>query len=116
MTITARYALVTGGSRGIGRGIALKLAECGVHVAINYVKDEASAKAPLEQVRARGADGFTAQADVSEPQQLERLFTRVRDDFGSLDIFVSNARGEMGTFYESAMSIGVAKFDAAMNS
>ena len=56
MTITARHALVTGGSRGIGRGIALKLADHGVHVAINYLRDEASAKATLEQVRARGAD------------------------------------------------------------
>ena len=55
MTITARHALVTGGSRGIGRGIALKLADHGVHVAINYLRDEASAKATLEQVRcARG--------------------------------------------------------------
>src|SRR5688572_29286681 len=116
MTITARHALVTGGSRGIGRGITLKLAEQGVHVAINYLKDEASAKATLEQVRACGSDGFTVQADVSQPQQFERLFKRVRDEFGSLDLFVNNARGEVGTFYESAMSIGLDKFDAAMDS
>lgn len=44
MTITARHALVTGSSRGIGRGVALKLAEHGMHVAVNYVKDEASAE------------------------------------------------------------------------
>ena len=69
MTITARHALVTGGSRGIGRGIALKLADHGVHVAINYLKDEASAKETLEQVRARGSDGFTVQADVCKPQR-----------------------------------------------
>src|SRR5436853_290807 len=48
MTITARHALVTGGSRGIGRAIALKLADHGVHVAINYLKDERSAQATLE--------------------------------------------------------------------
>src|SRR6185312_10613173 len=99
MTITARHALVTGGSRGIGRGIALKLAEQGVHVAINYLKDEASANATLAQVRARGADGFVVQADVCDPKQIERLFTRIRDEFGSLDIFVANARTEIGTFY-----------------
>ena len=52
MTITARHALVTGSSRGIGRAIALKLADHGVHVAINYLKDERSANATLEQVRA----------------------------------------------------------------
>src|SRR5688572_32841292 len=107
MTITARHALVTGGSRGIGRGIALTLADHGIHVAINYLKDEASAKLTLEQVRSRGADSFTVQADVSQPQEIERLFKRVLDEFGALDIFVSNARGEVGTFYEPAMSIGV---------
>jgi NAD(P)-dependent dehydrogenase (short-subunit alcohol dehydrogenase family) len=116
MTITARYALVTGGSRGIGRGITLKLAEHGVHVAVNYLRDEASAKATLEQVRARGADGFTVQADVSQPDQIERMFRRVREEFGALDIFVANARGDIGSFYEPAMSIDVDKFDAAMDS
>ena len=116
MTITARHALVTGGSRGIGRGIALKLADYGVHVAINYLKDEATAKATLEQVRARGADGFTVQADVCQPLQIERMFKRVRDEFGSLEVFVSNARGEVGTFYEPPMSIGLDKFEAAMDS
>jgi NAD(P)-dependent dehydrogenase (short-subunit alcohol dehydrogenase family) len=116
MTITARYALVTGGSRGIGRGITLKLAEHGVHVAINYLRDEASAKATLEQVRARGADGFTVQADVSQPDQMERLFARVRQEFGGLDIFVANARGEIGSFYEPPMAIDLEKFDATMDS
>ena len=116
MTITARHALVTGGSRGIGRGIALKLADHGVHVAINYLKDEASAKATLEQVRARGADGFTVQADVAQPAQVERLFARVRDEFGSLDIFVANARTDVGTFYQAPMTISLEQWDTAMNS
>src|SRR2546421_8073838 len=116
MTITARHGLVTGGSRGIGRAIALKLADHGVHVAINYLKDERSAQATLEQVRARGADGFIVQADVSQPAQVERLFDRVRNEFGTLDIFVSNARGDVSTFYESAMSISLDKWDAAMDS
>ena len=116
MTITARHALVTGGSRGIGRGITLKLADHGVHVAINYLKDEASAKATLEQVRSRGADGFTVQADVSQPAQIERLFSRVRSEFESLDIFVANARPEVGAFYQPPMSIGLDQWDAAMNS
>ncbi len=116
MTITATHALITGGSRGIGRGIALKLAEHGVHVAINYLRDEASAKKTLEQVRARGSDGFTVQADVSKPADVERLFARVGQEFGSLDIFVANARGEVGTFFEPAMTIGLDKWDAAMDS
>jgi NAD(P)-dependent dehydrogenase (short-subunit alcohol dehydrogenase family) len=116
MTITSRHALVTGSSRGIGRGIALKLADHGVHVAINYLRDEASAKATLEQVRARGSDGFTIQADVSRPADVERLIDRVAREFGSLDIFVANARGEVGTFYEPAMSISLEQWDSAMDS
>ncbi len=116
MTITARHALITGGSRGIGRGIALKLAEQGVHVAINYVKDESSAKATLDQVRARGSDGFIVQADVCDAKQIERMFKRVRDEFGGLDVFVANARTDVGTFYEPTMAIGLDKWDTAMNS
>ena len=116
MTITGRHALVTGGSRGIGRGIALKLAEQGVHVAINYLRDEASAKATLEQVRARGADGFTVQADVCQPQDIERMFARVEAEFGSLDIFINNARGEVSTFYQSAMTLTLDKWNSAMDS
>lgn len=116
MTIRARHALITGGGRGIGRGIALKLAEHGVKVAVNYLRDEASAKATLAQIRARGSDGFVVQADVSQPRDLERLFARVKDEFGGLDIFVNNARPEVATFYEPAMSIGLDKWDAAMNS
>jgi len=116
MTITARHALVTGGSRGIGRGIALKLADHGVLVAINYLKDEAAAKATLEQVRSRGADGFTVQVDVSQPAEVERLFSRVRSEFGSLDIFVANARPEVAAFYQPPLAIGLDQWDAAMNS
>ena len=116
MTITARHALVTGGSRGIGRGITLKLADHGVHVAINYLKDEASAKATLEQVRARGADGFTVQADISKPEHVDRLFDRVRAEFGSLDIFVANARTEIGSFYRPSMEIELEQWDTAMDS
>jgi enoyl-[acyl-carrier protein] reductase III len=116
MTIKGRHALITGGSRGIGRGIALKLADHGVKIAVNYLRDEASAKSTLAQVRARGSDGFIVQADVSRPRDVDRMFARVKDEFGGLDIFVNNARGEVSTFYEPAMSIGLDKFDAAMDS
>ena len=56
MSLTGKYALVTGSSRGIGRGIALKLAEKGVNVAINYRQNEAAAHDTLAKVRARGAE------------------------------------------------------------
>jgi NAD(P)-dependent dehydrogenase (short-subunit alcohol dehydrogenase family) len=56
--------LITGASRGIGRGIALKLAENGVKVGVHYFRNESAAKDTLEGVRRRGSDGFVVQADV----------------------------------------------------
>jgi NAD(P)-dependent dehydrogenase (short-subunit alcohol dehydrogenase family) len=100
-----KYALITGGSRGIGRGIALKLAEGGARVAINYVANEAAAKTTLAQVRERGGDGFVIQADVSQPDDIRHMFQAVQAEFGKLDIFVSNARPEIPDFYAPPLTI-----------
>jgi len=64
MSLDGKHALITGSSRGIGRGIALMLAEKGVRVAINYFQNEAAAKDTLAKVKERGSDGFLIQADV----------------------------------------------------
>jgi len=116
MTLRGKYALVTGGSRGIGRGIALKLAESGAKVAVHYYQKEDQAKATLEKLRACGSDGFVLQADVCKPEEIRRMFARVKSEFGALDIFVNNARPEVATFYEGPMSIGLDMFDFAINS
>ena len=109
MTIRGKYALITGGSRGIGRGIALKLAESGLNVAINYYRNEAAAKDTLAKVRALGSNGFIVQADVCHPEEISRMFRQVKDEFGALDIFVSNARTEAPTFYQPTMEITLDK-------
>src|SRR5437773_8633217 len=116
MTLRGKTALVTGGSRGIGRGIALKLAESGAKVAVHYYQKEDQAKATLEQLRACGSDGFVVQADVSKPEEIRRIFARVKSEFGSLDIFVNNARPEVPTFYEGPMAVSLDMFDFAMDS
>lgn len=103
MTLKGKHALVTGGSRGIGRGIALKLAEGGARVAIHYYVNEAAAKATLERVRQSGADGLLVQADVSRVEDVRRMFGEVRQAFGSLDVFVANARPEAAKFYQKPM-------------
>ncbi len=95
MSFTGKHALITGSSRGIGRGIALKLAEKGCQIAINYRQNEAAARHTLAQVRERGADGFIFQADVSRPEEINRLFQQVQSNFGKLDIFVANALGDL---------------------
>jgi len=116
MTLRGKFALVTGASRGIGRGIALKLAESGARVAVHYYQKEDHAKATLEKLRACGSDGFVLQADVCKPEEIRRMFARVKSEFGALDIFVNNARPEVATFYEGPMTIGLDMFDFAINS
>src|SRR5207249_3863512 len=113
MTLKGKHALVTGGSRGIGRGIALKLAETGARVAIHYYVNEAAAKETLERVRKHGSDGFLVQADVSRVQDIQRMFARVRQEFGTLDIFVANARPELAKFYQKPMEITLEAWDHA---
>jgi enoyl-[acyl-carrier protein] reductase III len=116
MQIRGNYALITGSSRGIGRGIALKLAEHGVHVAINYYQNEEAAKDTLMRVRQRGAQGFIVQADVGKPEDVSRMFARVKSEFGRLDIFVSNARTEAASFYAPPLDITMEQWDLALNS
>src|SRR5438067_5750089 len=105
MSLTGKQALITGSSRGIGRGIALKLAENGVKVAIHYYQNETAAKDTLEQVRGCGADGMIVQADVTRPDEITRMLRDVRDNLGRLDIFVSNARPELPAFFQGPMDV-----------
>ena len=116
MSSTRKHALITGSSRGIGRGIALKLAENGVNVAINYVQNEKAATDTLAQVRERGADGFIVQADVSRPDAIKEMLGKVEAEFTTLNIFVSNARPEMPAFYSPPMDITLEQWDMAMDS
>jgi len=116
MSLTGKYALITGSSRGIGRGIALKLADHGVKVAIHYYEKEATATETLAKVRERGSDGLVIQADVSRPEDISRMFNRVRTEFGRLDIFVSNARPELPLFYRAPMDITLNQWDMALDS
>jgi NAD(P)-dependent dehydrogenase (short-subunit alcohol dehydrogenase family) len=116
MSLQGKCALITGSSRGIGRGIALKLAEHGVQVAIHYYQNAAAANETLARVRERGAEGVVLQGDVSRPEDLTRLFNRVQAAFGTLDIFVSNARPELPAFYQGPLDITLDQWDMACNS
>jgi enoyl-[acyl-carrier protein] reductase III len=116
MSLKGKHALVTGGSRGIGRGIALKLAEAGARVAVHYYTNQAAAKETLERVRKHGADGFLVQADVSRVEDVRRMFGEVRQAFGTLDIFVANARPEAATFYQKPLDLTLEAWDHAMDS
>jgi NAD(P)-dependent dehydrogenase (short-subunit alcohol dehydrogenase family) len=116
MSLTGKHALITGSSRGIGRGVALKLAERGVGVAVHYFVNEDAAKDTLAKVRACGADGFVVQADVCDPDAIRPMFDRVRDEFGTLDIFVAGARPETPAFFHGPMDITPEQWDSAIDS
>jgi NAD(P)-dependent dehydrogenase (short-subunit alcohol dehydrogenase family) len=116
MALGEKHALITGSSRGIGRGIALALAGSGVKVAIHYYQNEAAAKETLAEVRRRGSDGILVQADVTHPEQLSEMFRKVKAEFGKIDIFVSNARPEVPTFFQPPLDITLEQWDTALDS
>jgi enoyl-[acyl-carrier protein] reductase III len=116
MDFQGKHALVTGGSRGIGRGIALQLAAQGAQVAIHYYQHEAEAQATLSRMRAGGAEGVVVQADLTRPDAVRGMFAQVREAFGNLEIFVSCARPELATFYQPPLEIGVEQWDTALDS
>ena len=91
MKLTGRTALVTGGSRGIGRAIALALAEEGADVAVNYVASETAAREVVAQIEKTGRRGILAQADVSDFPDTFRMAQHVIKEFGHLDLLVNNA-------------------------
>jgi 3-oxoacyl-[acyl-carrier protein] reductase len=91
MKLTGRTALVTGGSRGIGRAIALALAEEGADVAVNYVSSEQAARDVIAQIAKTGRRGILAQADVSDFPDTFRMAQDVIKELGHLDILVNNA-------------------------
>lgn len=89
--LKGQCALVTGGSRGIGRAIALRLAEAGANVAINYLRQGTRANETSSEISARGARGLAVRANVADIDDIDRMFEEIRREFGRLDILVSNA-------------------------
>ena len=86
-----RVALVTGASRGIGRAIAVAFAEAGCHVVVNYQKDQVAARQVAETIRQLGRGCTVCQADVSRPNEVQRLVGHAESTFGQVDILVNNA-------------------------
>ena len=90
-SLKGKVALVTGSSRGIGRGIALALAEAGADVIINCMGNVAAAEEAAEKISAMGRKALVVKANVSEADQVKELFDKIMAEFGRLDILVNNA-------------------------
>ena len=91
MLLDGKVALVTGASRGIGRAIALRLAEEGAKVAINYAGNTARAEEVRKEIESRGGEAFLVQADISDSKAVETMVSQVAERFGQIDILVNNA-------------------------
>jgi len=91
LDLIGKRALVTGGSRGIGRATALLLARAGAQVGFSYYDRHAEARAVVAELEREGVPAWAEGGDVSNPLWVDRLFNRAVDEFGGLDIFVGNA-------------------------
>lgn len=89
--MTNKNALVTGASRGIGRSIALQLAEDGFNVAVNYAGNKEKLKQLFLKLKLKGVESFAIQANVAEGDEVKAMIKEVVSQFGSLDVLVNNA-------------------------
>jgi 3-oxoacyl-[acyl-carrier protein] reductase len=91
MDFVDKVAVVTGGSRGIGRAIALRLAEGGAQVVVNYHSNQAAADEVVQQIEAQGGQALAVRANVSQTDEAQNLIDTAKKHFGRIDILVNNA-------------------------
>lgn len=89
--LDGKVALITGGSRGIGRAIALRFAENKMNVVVNYVRHKKDAQETADQVQAKGGKCLLVKANVAKEEDVEQMFEVIKDEFGRVDVLVSNA-------------------------
>lgn len=89
--LSGKVALVTGGTKGIGKQIALKLAELGANVAVNYLRSRNAADETVEELKKLGSDAIAIRANIGRHEKMSKIFDEIRNKYGRLDILVSNA-------------------------
>ncbi|WP_413099359.1 SDR family NAD(P)-dependent oxidoreductase [Streptomyces sp. Inha503] len=93
--LTGKTALITGSARGIGKAIALRYAQLGANIVLNYASSTANGEQALKEVHEHAGQAIAVQADISKATEVDRLFTEAKERFGSLDIVVANAGLEL---------------------
>ncbi|MBD1379660.1 enoyl-[acyl-carrier-protein] reductase FabL [Bacillus sp. IB182487] len=89
--IESKVALVTGSSRGIGKATALKLAEKGYNIVINYARSKKAALETAEEIEKLGVKAIVVKANVGQPEKIKEMFAQIEEAFGRLDVLVNNA-------------------------
>lgn len=112
--LDGKVAVVTGGGRGIGRGIALGMADCGADVVV-VARRQADVDAVAEEVRSRGVKSLGISADVMDWDAIPAVLDRVVDEFGGLDIMVNNAGGNLDRQMYALPDIPLEKFDEQLH-
>jgi enoyl-[acyl-carrier protein] reductase III len=110
--LAGKVALVTGGSRGIGRAIACELASRGADIIINYFRNHKEARNAQAEIKALGVRCIRVTAHLAEAAQVQKLFKAVKDEFGHLDILINNAASGV---QRSAMELEEKHWDWTMN-
>lgn len=91
MDLKGKTALITGGARGIGRAISIKLGSLGANIVVNYSGSQGAAEEVVEELMAMGVKAVAIKADVANFEQVQKMFEDVNESFGSIDILVNNA-------------------------
>ena len=91
MQLQGKVAIVTGGSRGIGRATALALASEGATIVVNYASSSGAAEAVVAEIAGNGGEAIALQADVSKPDQVDSLIGTTMEKYGKIDVLVNNA-------------------------
>ncbi|MEY8415083.1 3-oxoacyl-[acyl-carrier-protein] reductase [Tissierella praeacuta] len=91
MSLKDKAALITGGSRGIGKEIALELARNGVHIGISYVSNTEKANEVLEEIKSYGVNAIAVKANVSVEEEVLQMIKTIEEELGTIDILVNNA-------------------------
>jgi enoyl-[acyl-carrier protein] reductase III len=110
--LQGKVAFVSGGTKGIGRCIAEKLAEKGAHVVVNYFRSRSAANETVEKIKSLGVESYAHRANMGNHEQLPAIFDGIKERFGKLDILVSNAA--LG-LYTSMLDIDDKAWDLSMH-
>ncbi len=112
MSLNGKIALITGGSRGIGQAITLRLAAEGVDVIINCLRKRKTAEEVAEKAREMGVKALAIRANLAEPEKIDEMFSEIKEKFGRLDILVNNAASGIA---RTAMELEYDAWDWTMN-